>query len=316
MSATYTPVAGFSRFNLAQIQLRPGEEDKTKNLDHARDLIVQAAAGGGDDSRKADLIILPEYFNSPIANSAHKKHAEEVPDVPAGGKIEKKDLPAASPTLKMLSDAAIQTGIYIIGGSIPERDLTDDTKVYNTMTVWDPQGRMIGKYRKMHLYDVDIPGGITMRESDVISPGSEPTVMKFPFGTVAVAICFDIRFQFLIASLREANPDICAYLLPAAFNLTTGPKAWEILQRARAIDNQIYVGMCSPARKQGEEYVAYGHTLLCDCEGKIISTPTPEDEGETIVYSTLDPEHLSAIRKGVPTLTAQRRDVYNLPSFK
>ena len=73
------------------------------------------------------------------------------------------------------------------------------------------------------------------------------------FGTVAVAICFDIRFGNLIAAVRQAHPDICAYLLPAAFNLTTGPKAWEVLQRCRAIDNQIYVGMCSPARKYGEE---------------------------------------------------------------
>lgn len=111
----------------------------------------------------------------------------------------------------------------------------------------------------------------------------------------------------------EANPDICAFLLPAAFNLTTGPKAWEILQRGRAIDNQIYVGMCSPARVLGQEvscrritlkqYVAYGHTMLVDCEGKIISTPTPGDQSEGIVYATLDPEHLAAVRNGVPTLT-------------
>lgn len=131
------------------------------------------------------------------------------------------------------------------------------------------------------MYDVDIPGGITMKESDVISPGSQVLVVDFrqssflfslhtpnipvaesdkgdmtdisAFGSIALAICFDIRFQYLIASIRESRPDICAYLLPAAFNMTTGPKAWQVLQRARAIDNQIYVGMCSPARHLGDE---------------------------------------------------------------
>jgi predicted amidohydrolase len=136
---------------------------------------------------------------------------------------------------------------------------------------------MMAKYRKIHLYDVDIPGGITIRESDVIRPGSKPTVIHFreqpssiiapynllitpllaAFGTIAVAICFDIRFQYLIAALRESNPEICAYLLPSAFNTTTGPKAWEVVQRARAIDNQIYVGMCSPARQDGDEVGFY-----------------------------------------------------------
>lgn len=119
--------------------------------------------------------------------------------------------------------------------------------------------------------------------------------------------------------MQEQHPDICAYLLPAAFNTTTGPKAWEVLQRGRAIDHQIYVGMCSPARSPGEEvsvvpsphpgrsltaqYVAYGHSLVCDPEGKIISTKTPEAQTECIVYSRLDPKKLTSVRNGVPTLT-------------
>ncbi len=89
----------------------------------------------------------------------------------------------------MLSSVAIEAKRHIIGGSIPEQDPADSSKVYNTMTVWDPQGRMIGKYRKMHLYDVDIPGGISMRESDVISPGSKPAVIQFRQLTVTSEAC-------------------------------------------------------------------------------------------------------------------------------
>lgn len=166
------------------------------------------------------------------------------------------------------------------------------------------------------------------------------------FGTIALAICFDIRFPFLIHALQQQHPEICAYLLPAAFNTTTGPKAWEVLQRGRAIDHQIYVGMCSPAQLPGEEvsdraaegrrvadlqYVAYGHSLVCDPEGKIISTETPEDQTECIVYSHFDPLKLASVRNGVPTLTvsvlvkpfpggalmrqAQRRDIYEPPKM-
>nr|AOR51841.1 carbon-nitrogen hydrolase [Phaffia rhodozyma] len=210
---------------------------------------------------------------------------------------------------QMLSEAAREQGVYIIGGSIPECQ-DGEEKLWNTCTVWDPQGNLIAKHRKIHMYDVDIPGGITFMESKSLSPGDKITVFDTPFGKIATAICFDIRFPSLLTYILQVHPDVCAFLLPSAFNMTTGPRDWELLQRMRAVDNQIYVGMCSGARDTSAQYVNYGHTLLASPRGDIISSPTPSDEGESIVFAKLDPSVMRSVREGLPLWRSQKYNVY------
>ncbi|WWC67418.1 uncharacterized protein I206_101326 [Kwoniella pini CBS 10737] len=316
----YTVLPGFKSFTLAMVQLGNITRDKLSNLQHTATMISKAACGDLAHP-KVDVVMLPEIFNSPMECSAHAPNAEVIPEAVAGKPVTPAELPSSkiSPTLHMLSKAAIDTGCWIIGGSMPEKAAdapAEGFRVWNTLTVWNAEGCMVAKYRKHHLYNVDVPGAITVRESDVITPGDTPIIVKTPFGTLALAICYDIRFPHFLSALLEQDPSICAYLLPSAFNHVSGPLAWEVLQRARAIDNQIYVGMCSPARDNTAEYISYGHSLLCAPNGTICSTPTPEDESETIVFAKLCPESLRTTRQWLPVGQHQRHDIYTRPHLK
>ncbi|WWD22654.1 hypothetical protein CI109_107147 [Kwoniella shandongensis] len=312
-------VQGFKGFTIAMVQVGSITADKQSNLEHTAEKIREAAKGSLAYP-KIDIIMLPEIFNSPMSCSAHRANAEVVPEIPQGSTISPKELPSIkhSPTLHMLSGAAIETGCWIIGGSIPEcaeGQNEDDERTWNCLTAWNSEGHLVAKYRKIHMYDVDIPGGITVKESSTITPGRDPLILKTPFGTIGLAICYDIRFPSLLAAMIEKDKDICAYLLPSAFNCVTGPFAWEVLQKVRAIDNQIFVGMCSPARNDDNEYVSYGHSLVCAPNGTIISTPTPEDESECIVFARLEPESMRTCRRWLPVWQSQRNDVYTTPSL-
>ncbi|KAL7411475.1 carbon-nitrogen hydrolase [Mrakia frigida] len=275
--------------------------------------MVLKAVQGGEEGR-ADLVMLPEIFNSPTLSSAYGPNSEPIPTPTPSSSIAPSDLPSIdlAPTLHMLSSVAKEAGVRILGGSIPERE-DGETKIWNTATVWDDQGNLVAKHRKIHLYDVDIPGGITFFESKSLAPGSNITVFETPFGTIATAICYDIRFPDLLSYMMKTNPNICAFLLPSAFNLVTGPRDWEILQRIRAIDNQIFVGMCSASRDETADYVSYGHTLVASPLGTIISSPTPSDQSECIVRTRIDPALMRQARESLPLWRSSRPDVYGEP---
>jgi len=145
----------------------------------------------------------------------------------------------------MLSAAAKETGLWLIGGSFPERDAKDG-KVYNTCTVYNPKGELVVIHRKVHLFDIDIPGKITFQESAKITGGSTMNFFDTEFARIGLGICYDVRFPELAMIAARKGCQVLIY--PAAFNMTTGPLHWELLQRARAVDNQVYMGMCSSAR--------------------------------------------------------------------
>jgi predicted amidohydrolase len=158
----------------------------------------------------------------------------------------------------------------------------------------------------VHLFDIDIPGKITFRESEVLSPGNQVTLVDLPgYGRIAVAICYDVRFPELatIAARRGAF----ALVYPGAFNLTTGPLHWKLLAQARAVDNQIYVAMCSPARDMGATYHAYGHSMLVDPMAQVVGEA---EESETIVEAELDSAKIEEARRNIPLNTQRRYDVY------
>lgn len=174
---------------------------------------------------------------------------------------------------------AIEAKAYLIGGSIPEYSSTTK-KYYNTSLTFSPSGQLLATHRKIHLFDIDIPGKITFRESEVLSPGEKITIVDLPeYGKVAVAICYDLRFPEL--AMVAARKGAFALVYPGAFNLVTGKLHWSLLGRARAVDNQVFVALCSPARDMGATYNAWGHSLVVDpMAGVLVEAGEGEEIGE------------------------------------
>lgn len=229
------------------------EANKLTNLKHAGELIDTAIS----QAKGLKLVVLPECFNSPYGITHFNENAETVPD----GK-----------TCQMLSKKAKEHGIYLVGGTFPERKAG---KLYNTCTVWDPRGNLLATYRKIHLFDIDIPGKMTFKESEILSAGNNLATFECEGIKVGLGICYDIRFPEL-ARLYRMKHKCDMLIIPGAFNLTTGPLHWRLLQRARAVDCQMYVLAVSPATGD-QGYRAYGHSAITDPWGKHTSLEHKED---------------------------------------
>ncbi|KAK5654891.1 hypothetical protein OQA88_6929 [Cercophora sp. LCS_1] len=280
---------------LACIQLAAGA-DKPANLSHAADKVREAASSG------ANIVVLPECFNSPYGCDYFPSYAEALQPSPPS--------PSQSPSFHALSAMARDNGVYLVGGSIPELVVADKNPssetYYNTSLTFAPSGDLIATHRKVHLFDIDIPGKITFKESDVLSPGDHVTVVDLPeYGKIGVAICYDIRFPEL--AMIAARRGCFALVYPGAFNMTTGPLHWRLLGQARAVDNQVYVAMCSPARDTGATYHAWGHSLIADPMAEVL---VEADESETIVSAELKSERIEEARKGIPLRDQRRFDIY------
>ena len=206
----------------------------------------------------------------------------------------------------MVLSLAKKLGIYLVGGSIPEREQKTG-RVYNTCVIAGPQGQLITKHRKVHLFDIDVPGQITFKESDTLSAGNQVTVFDTPYCKIGVGICYDIRFPEL--SMLMKNSGAKFLMFPGAFNLTTGPAHWELLQRARAVDNQVFVAATSPARGPEGGYQAWGHSSVISPWGEVIATTGHE---ESIVYADIDIKKVDEMRRNIPTSSQKRTDIYNL----
>ena len=265
--------------------------DKARNLSRIKTQVRAASQNG------ADLIVLPECFNSPYGCQYFPTYAETLlPSPPTA---------VHSPSFHALAAHAQETKTYLLGGSIPEY-APSSKKYYNTSLLFGPDGRLLTTHRKVHLFDIDIPGKITFRESDVLSPGNKITLVEIPpYGKIALAICYDIRFPEL--ATIAARKGCFLLLYPGAFNLTTGPLHWALLARARAVDNQLYVALCSPARDVEATYHAYGHSLVVDPDAKVL---VEAGEGEEIVYAELQETAIEETRRGIPLETQRRFDVY------
>jgi omega-amidase len=200
---------------------------------------------------------------------------------------------------------AAETSTYLLGGSIPEY-IPKTKKYHNTSLLFGPKGELMATHRKVHLFDIDIPNKITFRESDVLSPGNHLTLVALPpYGLISLAICYDIRFPELATIAARRGAFLLLY--PGAFNLTTGTLHWSLQARARAMDNQVYVGLCSPARDMEASYNAWGHSMVVDPNAQVL---TEAGEGEEIVYAELKGEVIGETRKGIPLEGQRRFDVY------
>lgn len=266
-------------FKLALCQMK-GSFDKNESRKNAEKFIREAAANG------AQVISLPEMWNCPYSNDYFREYAET----------------ADGPTVKFMSGLAKELGVYLIGGSIPE---LDDDNVYNTSFSFDKEGTVIGRHRKVHLFDIDVKGGIRFMESDTLTAGKELTVLDTEFGKIGVAICYDVRFPEWHRKMALTGAKLI--VLPAAFNMTTGPVHWDLTMRARALDNQVYFAANSPARDEDGPYVAYGNSCISDPWGNFIAHA---DEKECILYGEIDFDHVDDIRQQLPLLKHRREGLY------
>ena len=269
-------------FRLAVCQMDV-TEDKDKNIAKASEMLVKAA------QTEADIAVLPEMFNCPYDTKMFEHYAESITD---------------GPTVKALSEKAKELGIYVFGGSIPEEDAG---RIFNTCFVFGRDGSIIGRHRKMHLFDIDVTGKIRFKESDVLTAGNEITVINTEFCRIGTAICYDIRFPELSRLMALDGAEVI--ILPGAFNMVTGPAHWELLMRTRALDNQVYLAAASPARNSMTSYTAYGNSMIVGPWGNILQKA---DEYEDIIFSDIVPVEIERVRSELPLLKHRRIDIYGL----
>lgn len=319
MDAPASSSSSSSVFRVALCQLRV-TADKTINLQTAEQFLRQAKSNG------AELAVLPEIWNSPYATAAFPDYAEELPQV---GDVEIRS--SSSVSAQLLCSMAQELNLWVVGGSVPEQE---QGKYYNTCLVFNPQGQVVAKHRKVHLFDIDVPGKLTFRESDTLSAGNTFTTFDTPWCTIGVGICYDIRFPEY-ASILTHHKHCRVLIYPGAFNLTTGPLHWELLQRARAVDGQCWVLTASPARNKpvvvsGEEgssssssssspssstthkyppYVAWGHSSAVSPWGEVVATT---NENESVVMVNVDLTLVEDMRKSIPTFDQKRHDLYTV----
>ncbi len=266
------------RIGLVQIN---SQEDRQRNVARAVELIGQAAAQG------AQLVALPEYTTFLGRSEVQPQHVEAID----------------GETAQALSSAAKRHNVWIHGGSMIERS-GQPHKNYNTSLVFNPNGERVAMYRKIHLFDVDIAPG-SYRESDSLIPGEDIVTTDINGVRLGLTICFDVRFPELYRALALAGAKIIA--VPAAFTAFTGKDHWEVLLRARAIENQCYI--IAPAQ-WGEHPVGrmcYGRSMIINPWGTVIAQAS---DGEGVVVANLDMADLERIRTAVPSLANRRPSVY------
>lgn len=270
------------KIKIAAIQM-PTVADKMENVRTVKTYLEKIK------DENPDFVILPEMFCCPYQTENFPIYAEK-----EGG-----------PVWQQLSGYAKQYGIYLIGGSMPEKDA--EGNVYNTSYIFDREGKQIGKHRKVHLFDIDVKGGQTFKESDTLTAGDSDTVFDTEFGKIGVMLCFDIRFPEL--SRMMVNDGAKVIFVPAAFNMTTGPAHWELSFRTRALDNQIYMVGCAPARDVSAGYISWGHSIVTDPWGRVTGML---DENEGILLAELDMDYEEQVREELPLLKSRRKDIYQL----
>jgi nitrilase len=243
------------------------------NIATADRLVRQAAAGG------AELVLLPEYWAIMGLNDSDKVKVAE----PLGN----------GPIQDFMSGLARELGIWLIGGTLPLAS-DDPQKVINTTLVYNPQGEHVGRYDKIHLFGFT-KGTESYNESKTIVPGTNVGAFEAPFGKVGMSVCYDLRFPELFRALGPVS----LIVVPAAFTYTTGMAHWEILLRARAIENQCYVLAAAQGGTHPNGRRTWGHSMLIDPWGTVKSVLA---EGEGIVAGEIDLSYMQGVRDSLPAL--------------
>lgn len=262
-------------FTVAAVQMAAGL-DAEANWERAEPAVLEAAQGG------ADLVVLPEMFI-------------------VWGRVEQ--LAAAAQPLDgewitMLAELACRAGVHLLAGSIPVRG---ESKAYNTALLFDPDGCLLAEYRKMHLFDLELPGRISFQESRYFAPGEAIVVAELPFGKVGLSICYDLRFPELYRLMVDLGVEILA--VPSAFSHPTGEVHWRPVCQTRALENQSYLVACNQCGKSPSGFVSYGHTMVVDPWGVILAEAGEEPQ---IITARLSAARLEEVRRQLPLLEHRR----------
>ena len=267
-------------FRVGIVQLRT-EPERNDTYEKAQKMIFRAAENG------ANVIVLPEMWDCPYQSRYFREAASR----------------GHEETVRKLSSWAKATGTILIGGSTVE---VENGCLYNTCFVFDKNGNLLAKHRKVHLFDVDLPG-MSFRESDTFTPGCSDTVFDTEYGRFGVAVCFDVRFPELFRKMARKGAEVI--FLPAQFNMTTGPAHWEPTIRMRAVDNEVYMVAASAAKCDGFSYECWGHSMVADPYGEVKVSCEFE---ETVLFADIDPERIRTVRSQLPTFLHLREDVYTV----
>jgi deaminated glutathione amidase len=271
------------RLRVACVQMS-SRADKSANLERAEALVARAASTG------ADVVVLPEKWNA-IGNAETLHAAAE---------------PLEGESVGAMSAWARRHGITLVGGSITERREGRE-KLSNTCVVLDHEGEVAAVYRKIHLFDVEV-GGLVYRESDAEEPGDEPVVCaaEWPIG---LSVCYDVRFPELYRIL--ALEGALLVTVPAHFTLHTGKDHWEVLLRARAIENQLFVAAAAQFGETVPGRWSYGRSLIADPWGLVLALAPDE---ETVISAELERARLDDVRAKLPSLATRQPGAYRWPS--
>jgi omega-amidase len=294
---------------VALVQLRAGE-DGAANRCHAEAWMERALQPPPGRARP-QLLMPPEVWNAPYAAAGFAGYPKPIPE--PGSLLQE----GPSPSLAMVARLARLHGVNVIAGSIPERG--GDGRLFNTAAVIDGERRLRAEHRMLHLFDLDVPGGIRFRESDSLSGGVRITVQPpdgDPLGTglpqppgLDLLICCDIPLPEL-PLLMQQRQGCTLQACPAAFNTTTGPRHWHLLLRARAVNTQCFLLACSSARPMGGDACpSYGHSLVVDPWDSVIFEA---GTGEQVLHAELELGQVELARQAIPTSQQRRTDLYRL----
>lgn len=271
-----------TKFIAAAVQM-DSQDDKNANLAAAEGYIREAAARG------ASLVVLPESMNY-----IGRDMAGEAETIPGG------------PTFRKMADLARELGIWVEAGSIYESNPEDPARPFNTTFLVRPDGTLAAKYAKLHPFDVVLPNGVTSRESDRVCPGKAIETAETELGKLGMAICYDVRFgeMFRVMALEGAK----IFAVPANFTVNTGKDHWEVLVRARAIENECYVIAPNQMGKK-PRFTAYGNSLIVDPWGTVIARASDKPG---VITTEIDLDYVTKVRQSTFTLDNRRPDVYEL----
>jgi predicted amidohydrolase len=261
---------------IAAVQMISGPE-VAPNLATAGRLVAEAAATG------ARLIALPEYF--PLIGATDE------------ARLAAREDPGQGPIQDFLADTARKHGIWLVGGSIPLA-ARDPEKLLNTCLVFDDSGRQLARYDKIHLFGFR-KGDEHYDEAATIEAGSDIVTVDTPVGRLGLAICYDLRFPELFRAMGE----VALLVIPAAFTETTGRAHWEMLLRARAVENQCYVLASAQGGRHPTGRLTHGNSMIIDPWGNIVARM---DKGEGVIVAELDPDRIAEVRTSLPALQHKR----------
>ncbi len=258
-------------FRAAAIQMRATGE-MAADWETAERLTAESAAQG------AKLVVIPELFYSWGTMQTLVDMAEPIP----------------GPASERLSALAKRHKITLVGGSFPERQ-AGAAKPFNTCLVFGPDGMLLGRYRKRHLFEIDVPNKVSGCEADWLAAGEGPAVIETPVGKIGIAVCFDLRFPELFRALYDQGAQII--IVPSAFSYPTGEAHWDVLLRARAIETESYVVAANQWGTAPGAFLAYGHSQIIDPWGIQLATT---GETESIVVAEIDLARVAEIRRNLP----------------